>query len=492
MSQSEPADAEVVAEARAEASAPGRGPSTDDALEADQDLARDAAGAAESTGAVDEPKGSLWRDGNFLTMWGGQTFSQFGAQITELAIPVLAVLVLNATEFEVGLLNAANVAAFLVVGLPAGAWIDRMRKRHVMIWADAVRAVALATVPLLWLTGTLQIWHLIVVALIMGVATVFFDVSYQSIIPSLVRPRQIAEANGKLQSTYELANIAGPGIGGWLIGILAAPLAIFITVFTYLASLIALLFTRDHEVRRAPEDHQPILKEIGEGLRWVFGNPLLRRIVATTGFANLFSTIAYTLLPIYLLRVLELTPAQMGVIFSLGAVGGLVGAIATPRIVKRFGEARTVPISAIGFSLAPVLLPVATLVPQIAFPFLVVQFFIMSFTVLLYNITQVTFRQRITPPRLLGRMNASIRFCVWGVMPIGALVAGALGTWIGVVPTLWIAAGLELLAGLFVIIGPFWSMRDLPDAEPAEPTAVEPTAVEPAPPPPIEEGTRAN
>jgi MFS family permease len=224
----------------------------------------------------------------------------------------------------------------------------------------------------------------------------------------------------------------------------------------------------------------------------VFGNPLLRRIVATTGFANLFSTIAYTLLPIYLLRVLELTPAQMGVIFSLGAVGGLVGAIATPRIVKRFGEARTVPISAIGFSLAPVLLPVATLVPQIAFPFLVVQFFIMSFTVLLYNITQVTFRQRITPPRLLGRMNASIRFCVWGVMPIGALVAGALGTWIGVVPTLWIAAGLELLAGLFVIIGPFWSMRDLPDAEPAEPTAVEPTAVEPAPPPPIEEGTRAN
>ena len=491
MSQSESADAEVVAEARAESSAPGRGPSTDDAVEADQDLARDA-GEADLASAPPEPKGSLWRDGNFLTMWGGQTFSQFGAQITELAIPVLAVLVLNATEFEVGLLNAANVAAFLVVGLPAGAWIDRMRKRHVMIWADAVRAVALAAVPLLWLTGTLQIWHLIVVALIMGVATVFFDVSYQSIIPSLVRPRQIAEANGKLQSTYELANIAGPGIGGWLIGILAAPLAIFITVFTYVASLIALLFTRDHEVRRAPEDHQPILKEIGEGLRWVFGNPLLRRIVATTGFSNLFSTISYTLLPIYLLRVLELTPAQMGVIFSLGAVGGLVGAIATPRIVKRFGEARTVPISAIGFSLAPVLLPVATLVPQIAFPFLVVQFFIMSFTVLLYNITQVTFRQRITPPRLLGRMNASIRFCVWGVMPIGALLAGALGTWIGVVPTLWLAAGLELLAGLFVIIGPFWTMRDLPDAGPADAETTEPKPVEHAPPPPSDEGTRAD
>ncbi len=243
-----------------------------------------------------------------------------------------------------------------------------------------------------------------------------------------------------------------------------------VTVGTYLVSFVAMLVTRDHEVRRAPEDHQPILKEIGEGLRWVFGNPLLRRIVATTGFANLFGTMAFTLLPIYLLRVLELSPAQMGVIFSLGAVGGLVGAIATPHIVRRFGEARTLPISVIGFSLAPLLLPVATLVPQIAFPFLVAQMFLMSFTVLVYNITQVTFRQRITPTRLLGRMNASIRFCVWGVMPIAALVAGALGTWIGVVPTLWIAVVFEMLAGLFVIIGPFWSMRDLPDAEPADST----------------------
>lgn len=472
MSQSDPTDAaaggtethadpltEQVAEARAETSYPGQHPSVEDAIEVDQNLARDDRAAEPAA-----PKGSLWRDRNFLTLWGGQTFSQFGAQITEIAIPVLAVLLLNATEFEVGVLTAANVAAFLVVGLPAGAWIDRMRKRHVMIWADAVRALTLAAVPVLWLTGTLQIWHLIVVALIMGIATVFFDVSYQSIIPSLVRPGQIAEANGKLQSTYEIANIAGPGIGGWLIGILAAPLAIVVTVFTYVASLIALLVTRDHEVRRAPEDHQPIMKEIGEGLGWVFGNRYLRRIVATTGFANLFGTISMTLLPIYLLRVLELTPAQMGVIFSLGAVGGLVGAIVTPRIVKRIGEARTLPVSVIGFSLAPLLLPVASLVPHIAFPFLVVQGFLMSFTVLLYNITQVTFRQRITPPRLLGRMNASIRFCVWGVMPIAALVAGALGTWIGVVPTLWIAAILELFAGLFVIIGPFWSMRDLPDA----------------------------
>jgi len=450
-------DPGALAEAQAEGGTPATRGGVDDAIEADQD-------AAAAAAVPPAPKGSLWRDRNFLTLWSGQALSQFGAQITELAIPVLAVLMLDATEWEVGILNAAQVAAFLVVGLPAGAWIDRMRKRRVMIWADAVRAVALVTLPVLALLGMLQIWHMIVVALIMGVATVFFDVSYQSIIPSLVRTNQIAEANGKLQSTYELANIAGPGIGGWLIGVLTAPIAIFATVGTYVASFVALLFTRDHEQLRAPEDHKPLVHEIGEGLRWVFGNPLLRRIVGTTGMANFFGTIAQTLVPIFVLRELGLSPQMFGIVFSLGAAGGLVGAIATPRIIALLGEARAIPISAIAFCIAPFFLPAVSLVPSLAFPLLVVQGFIMSFTILLYNITQVTFRQRITPPRLLGRMNASIRFVVWGVMPIGALLAGALGTWIGTVPTLWIAATGELLAGLFVVIGPFWTMRDLPDA----------------------------
>ncbi len=437
--------------------------------QSDADAIDDAvlAEAREAASAVPAPKGSLWRDRNFLTMWSGQALSQFGAQITELAIPVLAVLLLDATEFEVGVLTAANVAAFLLIGLPAGAWIDRLRKRHVMIWADGVRAVALATLPLLWWAGALQMWHVFAVALVMGIATVFFDVSYQSIIPSLVRPGQIAEANGKLQSTYELANIAGPGLGGWLIGVLTAPFAILATVGTYLASLVALMFTRDHEERRAPEDHAPILREIGEGLRFVFTERLLRRIVCYTAAGNFFHTLATTLLPIFLLRDLGLSPASMGLIFSLGAVGGFVGALATPHIVRRIGEARAIPLSAMAMSIGAALLPVAALVPALAFPLLVAQSFVASFTVLLYNITQVTFRQRITPPRLLGRMNASVRFVVWGVMPLAALLSGALGTWFGVVPTLWIAAAGELLACLFVVVAPFWTMRELPDAHSA-------------------------
>ncbi|MDE0546489.1 MFS transporter [Microbacterium sp. C7(2022)] len=423
---------------------------------------------SQSLGSATQPKRSLWHDRNFLTMWTGQAFSQFGVQITELAIPVLAVLMLHATEWEVGVLGAAQFAAFLIVGLPAGAWIDRMRKRHVMIVADAVRAVALGMLPVLAFFGVLEIWHMIAVALVMGIATVFFDVSYQSIIPSLVKPTQISEANGKLESTQQLAGLAGPAAGGWLVGVLAAPVAILITVGSYVASFIALLFTRDHEQPHAVEDRRPLITEIGEGLRWVFGNPLLRRIVGTTGVANFFGSIATTLFPLFVLRELGLSPAMLGVVFSLSAVGGLLGAIATPRIVARIGEARAIPVSAIAFCVAPFFLPVISLVPDLAFPLLVAQGFVMSFTVLLYNITQVSFRQRITPPRLLGRMNASIRFVVWGVMPIAALIAGGLGTWIGVVPTLWIAAAGELLACLFVVIGPFWAMRELPDAEHAE------------------------
>lgn len=413
----------------------------------------------------DPAPGSLWRDGNFLRMWGGQALSQFGAQITELAIPVLAVLLLHATEAQVGHLNAAGLAAFLVIGLPAGAWIDRMRKRHVMIWADAVRAAALAAIPVLYLAGVLEMWHLYVVALVLGVATVFFDVSYQSIVPSLVAPSRIGEANGKLEATQQLAGLSGPAIAGWLVGILTAPVAILATVGTYVGSMVALLFTRDREDPNPPGERAPLRVEIAEGLRWVFGNPLLRRIVATTAISNLFSTITFTLVPIFYLRIVGLSPELMGLLFSLGSVGGLLGAALTPRIAARIGEARMIPASAIAFSLATLPMPLAAALPlPAAFALLAVQGFVMSLAVLAYNVTQVTFRQRITPGRLLGRMNASIRFCVWGIMPLAALASGWLGGTMGTVPTLWIGAVGALLSALPVALGPFWRLRALPDA----------------------------
>ena len=409
----------------------------------------------------------LWRARNFRTMWTGQALSQLGEEIPRLALPVLAVLLLNATEFEVGVLNAASLIAFLVVGLPAGAWIDRLRKRRVMIAADIIRAAALLVLPALWLTGGLQMWQVYLVALVLGVATVFFDVAYQSIVPSLVRTDQIAEANAKLESTQQLSGIAGPAIAGWLIGVLSAPLALLTTALTYASSIVALLLTTDAEPRRAASDHALLHREVAEGLGWVFGNPLLRRIVATTAVSNLSSVLVFTLLPLFYLRVLGFTPETMGLVLSLSAAGGLLAAVTAPRITRAVGEARAIPLSAIIFSLATLALPLAVALPSgWVLPALVAQGLVGNFAVLLYNITQVSFRQRITPARLLGRMNASIRFVVWGIMPPAALLAGWLGETIGVVPTLWWGAGFGLLAILPVGLGPFWRLRALPPPEP--------------------------
>ncbi len=194
----------------------------------------------------------------------------------------------------------------------------------------------------------------------------------------------------------------------------------------------------------------------------MFGNRYLKRIVATTAVSNFFSTLSFTLLPIFILRELGLSVANLGLIFSLAAVGGLLGAMSVKFVIAKLGEAPAIPISAIGFSLTALLLPVAAMVPSVAFALLIVQGFIASFTVLVYNITQVTFRQRITPRHLLGRMNASIRFVVWGVMPISALLAGFLGDQFGVVFTMWVGAVGQVVSALFVIFGPFWSTRELP------------------------------
>lgn len=405
----------------------------------------------------------LLRNRNFLWFWGGDAISQLGAQFTLLAIPVLAVEVLAATELEVGFLGAAQTAAFLLVGLPAGAWVDRMLKRRVMIAADLVRAVALGVIPVLFFAGSLQIWHLYLVAGVVGIATVFFDVSYQSYPPILLPGTQIASANSKLEATAQVARIGGPGIAGAMLAIVSAPVLLLIDALSYLASAFAIWRVRDDERPVDRAQRQSLPKEIAEGLRFVFGHRLLRRIVGTTAGSNLFGTIATTLTPVLVLRTLGFEPFVLGLVLAAGAAGGLLGAIATPWITKRIGEGTSISVSSIAFGVALFALPLAALVPrELAVPVLVVGEFVVAFNILLYNITQVTMRQRICPPRLLGRMNASIRFVVWGVMPIGSLVAGFLGTVIGLVPTMWIGAIGGLLAAGFVVFSPLTTMRELP------------------------------
>lgn len=406
---------------------------------------------------------TLWRHPNFLRLWAGETTSQFGAQIGGVAIPVLAVILLGASELEVGILSAAGTAAFLVVGLPAGALIDRMLKRQVMLRADLVRALAMAAIPALWFAGVLEMWHLIVLATLVGVARVFFDVAYQSYIPVLVERPQIADANSKLETTAQLAGIGGPAIGGALLTIVQAPLVLAATAVTYVVSFIALCTIRDTEVAPLREERRPLVIEIREGAAFVFNQPLLRRIVANTALANLFSTLALTMMPLLVLRELDLGPAALGIAASFGAVGGLLGAVTSARLTRFVGEGRIIALSAVGGGLASIVFAAMTLVPRpAAFAVFVFAELLMSFTVVVYNVAQVSFRQRICPTPLLGRMNASIRFVVWGVMPIGGLLSGVLSTQFGVVPVVWVGAIGGLLASATVVFSPLLTMRELP------------------------------
>lgn len=411
------------------------------------------------------PPPSLLRDGNFLRFWAGQAISQFGTQLGHLALPVIAVLLLGASEFEVGVLTASGTAAFLLVGLPAGAWVDRLLKRRVMIGADLVRMVAMLAIPLLWWMDALTIWHLCGVAGVVGIATVFFDVAYQSYVPVLVNGNQVPSANSKLESTAQISRLGGPALGGGLLQLVSAPLLVIGQSAGYLLSAVFLAWTRDQEQRSPVADRRPLAVEIREGLAFVWRHQLIRRVAACTAGVNFFASLVFTLLPLLILRDLDLGAAALGLILSVAAVGGFLGALATPWIAARIGEGTIIPLASLASSAFLVLVPLAALAPSkpAALALLIVGEAGMTFCVLAYNIMQVSMRQRVCPPRLLGRMNASIRFVVWGVMPIAGLLAGVLGEQIGVIPTMWIGVAGTVVASIPVLGGGFLGMKKLPD-----------------------------
>jgi MFS family permease len=318
---------------------------------------------AEST-AVGPTAVALWRDRNFTTFWAGQALGQFGAQLGQLAFPVLAVGMLHASEFQVGVLTAAGLAAFLAVGLPAGAWVDRWLKRKTMIAADLLRMAAMAVVPLLWWSGGLEIWHLYVIAATVGTATVFFDVAYQSYVPVLVESPQVREANSNLEATTQVARIGGPAVGGLLLALVSAPVLFVGEAAGYLLSAVFLARTRDSEVRVAGGRPAAAPAEIREGLSFVVRHPLISRIAACTGGMNFSGMLIYTLMPLLVLRSLGLGPQGMGLIMTVGAAGGLLGAVATPRLAARIGEGTVIPVCAVTSSVFVLLVPFAGIVAE--------------------------------------------------------------------------------------------------------------------------------
>ena len=405
---------------------------------------------------------SLWRHRDFRQLWAAETVSQVGTQVTLLALPIVAVTVLDATPLQMGVLTALETLAFLLIGLPAGAWVDRWRRKRVLVTADLVRAITLASLPVAYLADALTLGQLYLVAAVTGTATVFFDVAYQSYLPALVQRDQLVDGNGKLEVSRAVAQVAGPGITGVLLRVVSAPVLIALDAASFLLSALFVARIRTPDVVPDRSARRRLRTEIAEGLSFVVRHPLLRRIVACTGTANFFSSITGTLLVLYAVRELELSPSTVGLVFSAGAVGGLVGAVTAAPFARLVGQGRAIPLSALLLAPFALLTPLAALGP--AALLLVLGQLGFSWAVVAYNVTQVSFRQRLCPPALLGRMNASVRFIVYGTMPLGGLLGGVLGSTIGVLPTLWIAAAGQALAALPVLLSPLARMRDLPDS----------------------------
>jgi MFS family permease len=401
---------------------------------------------------MEQSSRSLLRHPDFLKLWTAETISVFGSAITQLALPIIAATTLDVTPFEFGLLTTIEFLPFILFSLPAGVWVDRLRRRPILIAGDLGRAIAIATIPVAFAFDALTIWQLYAVGFVNGILTVFFDVSYQSYVPSVVDRDQLVDGNSKLEITRSAAQILGPGMAGVLIGLLKAPFAMLLDSLSYLISAIFVFFIRRPEPPVVPHDeeaHGPkpsMRQEIVVGLRYVTGHRWLRSIAATTGTSNFFGFVSGSILVLYLVDERDLGPAAIGFAFSVGSVGVLAAAFVTAWITKRLGVGRTLVLMAFGFSLSG--LPVAFAPDSLIWYAVALSGFMGGFCGVGWNINQVSLRQAITPPRMQGKMNATMRFIVWGTMPIGAILGGALASVVGLQTTIVIGA----LGGLVAFI----------------------------------------
>ena len=420
---------------------------------------------------------SVIRNADFVRLWVAETISQFGTQVSLLAIPLVAVTLLNASPLEVAVLGTVEFLPFILFSLPAGAWVDRLRRRPLLIAGDIGRAIVLASVPVAYLLGVLTMAQLYVVGFLVGTLTVLFDVAYQSYLPSLVERDQLVDGNGKLEASRTIAQSAGPALGGGLIGLVTAPLAILADAVSFGVSAIFLFAIRRHEP--APDRHADehgrrrgsLRQEVGEGLRYVLGNRYLRGIAASTATSNFFNNLATATLIVYAVRDLSLSPAEIGLIFGLGNIGAFIGALTADRLARRFGVGRTIVGStALG---GPGLLLIALAPRDLPVPFLIAGTFLIGFEAVVYNINQVSFRQAITPTSMQGRMNATMRFIVWGTIPLGSILGGAVATLFGLRTAIWVGALGMFLALVPLLLTPVHRLKEMPApaGDPEDPVA---------------------
>jgi MFS family permease len=410
------------------------------------------------------PSGALWSHPDFLKLWTGQSISELGSQVSQLAIPWLAAVGLHASPLAFSLLGVLGFLPFILFALPAGVWVDRLRRRRILIVGDFARAILLALIPILWAVGVLQIWHLLVLEFVIGIFTVFFDVAYQSYLPALIEREDLIDGNSKLQLTVSIAQIGGPSLSGGLIAAITAPYAILVDAVSFAISSVFMVGMKHRENlprQDAAEPRPKMWPQVKEGLAWVVGNKNLRAVAGCTGTSNFCSSLMFAIVILYMVRVLHLSSLEAGAVFAVGSVGSIVGALVANRLGKFLGVGSAIVWTAVIFSFGGLAYPLAP--KSFPLPVLMAGQMLFGFSAVAYNILQVSYRQAITPERLQGRMNAAMRWIVWGTIPLGTLAGGAIAQATTLHTALWAGAILGTPTFLWVLLSPLRSIREMPE-----------------------------
>ena len=414
----------------------------------------------------------LWRHPDFLKLWTGQTVSVFGTLITGTALPFTAILVLDASPFQVALLRAAELAAGIMVGLVAGVWVDRLRRRPLMIGADLARALLLLTIPLAAVLDLLSIEQLIAVAFLTGIFTILFDVAYQSYLPTLVEREDLVEGNSKLTASSSVAEFSAFSLGGWLVQLLTAPIANLIDAVTFVVSAVSVAFIRRPEPAVAPaERRRSVRAEVVDGMRAVVHDPVLRVLAAVAFSEAMARGVIGSVVLLYLNQELGFGPGVLGMIFAVGGVTSLVGALAAGPLTRRAGIGPTLLLGQLFTAAGTLCLIAADDTSALAVVLLVANQCITDPAATIADVTATSLRQATAPAQVLGRVNASIRFTSLVMTLLFTLLAGLLGGAIGLRGVMVFGAALNFLPVLWLLLSPVRGLREpLPLVATPEPT----------------------
>ncbi|WP_225834441.1 MFS transporter [Streptomyces sp. NK08204] len=405
-------------------------------------------------------RSGLLRDPDFRRLFAATALGQLGDRIIFLALPLVGIAALHADEFQVGFLTAMTTAGSLLVGLPAGAWVDRMRKRSVMISTDLVRALVLLTVPMAWWTGLLSIWWLYAVALAHGVLTVFFDVAYVSYLPHLVGRGNLVEGNSRLSAIRSVTSISGPAVAGPLVGLVGAPATLVASSAGMTLSGLLAITIRKRERTPGPSERRRLGRDIRQGLEFVLRHPTLRAIMLGDAIFNLFLVVYQTMLLVFLERETGLRPFGVGLILSGMGCGALLGSLLATRVSKRVGQGPVIWLATLVTCPLACLMPLAQ--PGWSVYAAATGLVALSLGGVVRVVTQASLQQSLTPDPLLGRMSATTRFVSWGGIPLGGLLGGAAGSVFGATATLWIGAAGMTASALPNFLSPLRTMRTVP------------------------------